>query len=176
MSKAIVITRSINDCTDEEKELLNSTEIFKVCVNYARCKCDYRLFHDYGWCSVYATGYTEPLITYNAAKPLVEKRKLDIERFHLFYKAVKTPNTLNKDELFFKMGSIIPAIDFCIKSGALNILLIADNKVYNDIFQETIKKCVDELKQHAQIFSHVDANLNVETCSVKDFLSKKIII
>ena len=171
--KAIVVTRQINDLLPEDKFILDITKIFKIAVNYANVNNpNYRLFHDYGHYRWYFNNFNENnFIVPEIAKKLTDKFKCT-ERVHLFYKPVKESNTNNDNELYFQMGSIVPSIDFCIKQGATQILLIANNKVHHEEFKKQIRRAVDNLKQHCNIYQHSQGNFNLPVVSIKDFIEK----
>ena len=172
--KALIVTRffKTNHLTDFQKMLIESTSCLKIAVNNSGLNnFDYLLFHDYAhWKSYIAKYPDKKLITVKYPKRRLESIGLD-KHFHLFYTSCREPNTPNKNDLFFKMGSIIPAIDFVTKEGATEILIVGDNKVHNQTFQESIKKSVKRLSEHALIYQCTESgNFALPTKSVEEFL------
>lgn len=127
----------------------------------AKYKADVRLFHDHVYWKSYLEKTTEPLIS----SFLVNNH----ERFIFKYKIGNSPNSQDKEELYFKEGSIIPAIDYCIKIvGANEILLIADNTAHNKEFQERINEAIKQFK--VNIYQFTAGNFNLPVKSIKDFI------
>ena len=96
-------------------------------------------------------------------------------RFELFYNCASSQMSDNKNELFFTSGSIIPAIDYCLKNDSKKILLIADNKVYSKIFQKNIKDAVNKMNNISDdinIYQFSDGNFDLEIKSIKDFIGE----
>lgn len=159
--KALVLTRQLNDLPEELK-LISESNILKIAVNHAPARSDYRVFSDYDMWHFYDKpqyiNRGERLVTTNAGMLALPNH------IWMYYKPVSNPNPndvretmivnhrqVYTQELFYYGGSIIPATDLAIKLGATEILLIADNTVYYEEFQETIKKSMNKLKAYCDI-------------------------
>lgn len=168
--KAFVLTRC-DSVLPEDVKIIQSSNIFKVCVNNASYNCNYRLFHDYSHYDGFVKYFSEPLITSYHALQSVERTEIQkTGRFSLFYNTTDIPNTKNKNELFFATGSIIPSIDYCIKNGASEVLLVADNNVYSDNFKDGINKALNKLITHSNIYQFSNGNFKLPIKSIKDFI------
>ena len=170
MSKAIVITRAIDNCSNEEKELINSSNIFKIAVNRANIKSNVRLFHDYAWAKMYATEFDEPLISNTNCDKFTNKIGYK-DRFKMFYMPVFCCNHFDKNKLFFHYGSLIPSIDYCIKNGYTDILLVADNNVYTEEFRININWAIDKLSKHCNLYQYSNGYFKLPTLNIKEFLN-----
>lgn len=151
-------------------------------MNHAPCKSDYRVFSDYDmWHSYDKPQYLnrgEKLITTNAGMLALPNY------IWMYYKPVTNFNPdairglivvnhrqVYTQELFYYGGSIIPAVDLAIKLGATEILLIADNTVHYDEFQETIKKSIGKLKAYCDLFCFkAQNNFNLPFKDLAEFL------
>lgn len=170
MNKAIVITRAIDNCSDEEKQLIDDCDLFKVAVNRANAKTNVRLFHDYSWAKMYATEYIEPLISNTNCEKYTNKIGYK-ERFKMFYMPIFCCNHPDKDKLFFHYGSLTPSIDYCIKNGYIDILLIADNNVYTDEFRTNINWAINKLSQYCNLYQHTNGNFELPVLSIEEFIN-----
>jgi hypothetical protein len=149
--KALILTNA--PTTEKEKEKINNTDILKIAVNVARYKADYRVFRDY-WL-INPNDFSEPVILLN-----------DEDYFKADF-----PNTTNKNELYFNTGTLTTAIDFAIKQGATDILLIADNTLYGEDFQNGINRGIEDLKKHVSIYKYTkQGNFNIQYKSVDKFI------
>lgn len=178
MNKAIVVTRFLYELPNEEQELINNTNIFKIAVNHVLVKnAEYRIFHDHQhfiwycgeWWKKDGKFNGNKLITNQLAKPLLTKLGYH-HSINMFYKTVSKPNTPNKDELFMWNGTLIPAIDLCIKKNFEEILLIANNQVYHDGFRTEINKAIERLKEFANIYQCSKGNFNLNIKNIKEFI------
>lgn len=168
--KAFVLTRC-NTISEEDIQLIQSSDIFKICVNNAEYNCNYRLFHDYSHYANFVKYFPEPLITSYHALQCVEKTAIQkTNRFVMFYNTSDIVNSKNSNELFFSTGSIIPSIDYCIKQGYKDIILVADNNVYSDNFKTKINEAISKLTKHSNIYQFSNGNFNLPVKSIKEFI------
>lgn len=174
MNKAFVLTRC-SDVGETEKQLINNSNIFKIAVNNANYKSNVRIFHDYSYYKYFIDNFTEPLITSYHAKQSCEYAniKQHLNRFILFYNCTRTPNSPKKSELYFETGTIIPAIDYCIKNGFTEILLVADNKAHSQWFQTRINNHLKNLQEHCNLYQFKLGNFKVSVKSIQQFIEEK---
>ena len=168
--KAFVLTRC-NTISEDDIQLIQSSDIFKICVNNAEYNCNYRLFHDYSHYENFVKYFPEPLITSYHALQCVERTAIQkTGRFVLYYNTTDIPNTKDKNELYFATGSIVPSVDYCIKQDADEILLVADNTVYSENFRNGINKAIEKLSKYSNIYQFSNGKFNLPIKSIKEFI------
>lgn len=168
-SKCLILTRCEN-VTEEEKQLIECSDIFKIAVNYAPYKSQTRLFHDYAFWQGYVSAFTEPLITsfhMKHDKALQEAKATN--RFISFYETSENPDLSEDDILHFQGGSLTPTINYTIKQKYSEILIVADNTAYDKYFQEEINKAISKYKDLANIYQFKNGNFNLPIKSIKEF-------
>ena len=181
--KFLILTRQLNDYPELIEQIRHS-DIMKVSVNHTPIKSDYRVFHDYNkWSEYGVKKYAEQgekLVTVYAGLLVMPKN------IWMYYKPVDYPSFNNDknevlsehprgnaEELYFKGGSIIPSIDLALRLGATDVLVIADNTVYGEKFQDLIKDAIKELKAYANIYCFkADNNLNLPYKNITDFIGE----
>ena len=147
--KAIILTYA--PVTDREKSLINKSNLLKIAVNHAPYKADYRVIRDCFYDSY--KNYSDKLIFLDG----------------YIIKQTDTPNDNNG--LYFMGGSITTAIDFTIQQGATDIILIANNTVNGEDFQQCINKGIIELKKYANLYKYTeDGNFDLPFKSIKEFM------
>lgn len=166
--KCLILTRV--ETSTEEKTLVNQSKLFKLAVNTANYKADLRLFHDSQYWQMYLDNYPETLVTRAKESLLIP----DHARF-IFYNDALEPCTENKEELYFEQSSLICSIDFAIKLGFTDILLVADNNVDNinftkDLFESEINRIIKRFTPYANIYQFSDGNFDLPVMSVGKFL------
>lgn len=167
--KALVLTRCENIST-EDRALIHQSNLFKICVNYAPYSSDIRLFHDDQHWKYYSNNFKEPLATHsNALNRYDRKQIIETNKFVLFYINAIKPATPNKQELFYHINSVIPAIDYCIKQNYQDILIVGDNTVYSKEFQEEYNKATNILKNYCNLYQFSNGNFDLATKSIEEF-------
>ena len=166
--KALILTRQLEEYP-ELQEQMEEADMLKIAVNHSPCKADYRVFHDYNkWYEYNKEKYTkrgEKLVTVYGGLLVMP------EYIWMYYKPLGYPSFCNdkneviKDhkkggvqELYFDSGSIIPAIDLATRLGAGEILIFADNTVYNTEFKERIIKAILKLKDFSDLYCFKEDN------------------
>jgi hypothetical protein len=109
MIKGIILT-NIN-ISDEEKQLINNSKFFKVCVNWADYKCDYRLVKDR-----------------SGLRHIKKKYPCD----YIYHIGVDL-------DVYFNIGTIVSAVHFT-KRYVNDIIIVGDNTVHKKSFQDGIKQ------------------------------------
>lgn len=156
--KFLVLTRMLNTLT-EERRLIQASKLPKIAVNHVLIRADYRLFHDYDKFGEY---------TYRARKG---ERLVTMSggflppKVWMYYKPVGYPSLNNdknevieehkfgnQEQLYFSSGSIVPAVDLATRLGATEILIVGDNTVHGERFQEGIKEAMQKLKAYCDLF------------------------
>lgn len=164
--KALILTRV--ETTAEVKALVNNSNIVKIAVNHADYIADYRIFNDWGYWRSFLC-YPEKMYTNSIAK-LPEKYK---DRFSLFTLSNR-PNTKDKNKLYMQSSSLTLAIDFAIKLGAKDILLIADGDVGTSgflpqLFIPQMNIAFKKLRKHANIYMFQKGFYDLPVMSIKEF-------
>lgn len=90
------------------------------------------------------------------------------------YYQVDAPNSIDtpdKKYLYFMGGTITTAIDYAIKLGCKDILLIADNTVHSKDFQDCVNIGIIELAKHCNLYKWTeDGNFPIPYKNIKDFI------
>ena len=166
--KALVLTRC--EINEKNRALIENSNLFKISVNYALFDSDVRLFHDQRYWKHYVADFKDILITHeNILNNIGIEQIKQSKRFKLFYKNASIPNTTNQNELFYKINSVIPAIDYCIKQNYQDILIVGDNTVYSKEFQEEYNKATNVLKNYCNLYQFSNGNFDLATKSIEEF-------
>lgn len=90
------------------------------------------------------------------------------------YYQADEPNSIDtpdKKYLYFMGGTITTAIDYAIKLGCKDILLIADNTVHSKDFQDCVNIGIIELAKHCNLYKWTeDGNFSIPYKNIKDFI------
>ena len=169
-NKCFILTRC-DAITEQEKQLINNSNIFKMAVNYAHYNSNCRLFHDYSFWNKYVGYFSESLITsYHIKHSEDLQQAKDTGRFILFYETSTMPVIEKIDTLHFDSSSIIPAINYCTLQGFTEILLIADNTAYDNILQQDINKAIAKYKDIANIYQYSNGNFILPIKTIEEFI------
>lgn len=147
--KAIILTYA--PTTDEERDILKRTDIFKLALNqhakdlnpHARIITDYILLNLYKSCPERIISVREKLKTYS---PRVEYPEIE-----------------------FKGSTIIAAADYLISKNYDEILIVGDNKVNSAEFRNQVKEEMDIISSEAKIFQYANGNFNLPVRKIADF-------
>ncbi|MCQ2957306.1 MAG: hypothetical protein MJ180_00215 [Candidatus Gastranaerophilales bacterium] len=158
MAKAIILTYA--DITEEEKELLKNTDVFKIaCNNYcAELKPNIRLCAD-DIVDKCLNCDSCPVISINYDRD----KKGVIDGHYL-------PN---------RNSSLILCLDYLIYKRYDSVLLVANNQMSNnrDIkadFQNYNRKCVNELKPYINMYKYSENGVfDIPHLKIKEFLTMK---
>lgn len=145
--KGIILTYA--PLTQEEKDLLTNTKIYKLALNQHadELKPNQRIVTDYCGVQTIISKFKEPVVGVR----------------------VKHPSIKTVDYVEFKGATILAAIDFCIYNGITDLLLVADNTVHNKEFQNIIIRDLQEEKG-INLFQYRNGNFPLATKSVRDFI------
>lgn len=172
--KTIIITRAIHELDEEDFIetiiLLNSTDIIKVCVNYARYNGDIRLFHDYYYLPMYEKYPERILVTSSRILHTNMITKENKNRI-ILYDNCKCPLKKDKDKLWFRSTSLTSAIDLCYSwLNTDECLLLATNKMDAN-HKHIMEQMKENVKYYPSLYSYKeDNNFNLKYKSLKDFI------
>lgn len=152
--KAIILTYA--PVQDFERELLINTNIFKLALNgHAKdLKPDARIITD----------YVLPHIIANFSESIISVR----EKLRYITQRVEYP------EIEFKGSTIIAGVDYLISKNYKEILVVGNNKVNSDEFQNEVNRQMDKLASNANIYQYSNGNFNLRVKSIKEFIWKGI--
>lgn len=148
--KAIILTYA--PVQDFERELLINTNIFKLALNgHAKdLKPDARIITD----------YVLPHIIANFSESIISVR----EKLRYITQRVEYP------EIEFKGSTIIAGVDYLISKNYKEILVVGNNKVNSDEFQNEVNRQMDKLASNANIYQYSNGNFNLRVKSIKEFI------
>lgn len=152
MSRAIVLTyASVNET---EKDILKHTNIFKIAINQhaEEFNPDVRICSDY--------------ILKNLLQNFSQKTVSIREIPRIKNERVITP------KIEFKGATIISALEYLIMNSYNEILIIGDNKVNHEEFQNLVSTEIDKLKSRAKIYQYTKGNFNLPVKSITEFCSE----
>lgn len=147
--KALILTYA--PVTAKEKDLINNSNILKIAINSAPYKSDYRVVNDVESIPYLLINFEEQIIV-RAIDPTVSDNT----------------RVIYNHNLYMYGGTITAGIDFAIKQGAKDILLIADNTVYTKKHQDNINKGIEHFR--ADIYQYSKGNFNLPVKKIKDFI------
>ena len=150
--KAIILTYA--PVQDFEREFLINTNIFKLALNgHAKELCpDKRIITD----------YVLPKILKSCPEKIISVR----EKLRCYSPQVEYP------EIEFKGSTIVAAIDYLISKKITEILIIGNNNVNSNEFQNEVNRQIDKLVTKANIYQYSDGNFNLKVKSIKEFIQK----
>jgi len=150
MKKGIILTYA--DITEEEKTLLTNTNIYKIALNQhaEELKPNIRIIADYT--------LKDKLLRFPQKIISVRERLLS-QSDRVIYPDIE-----------FKGSTILAALDWLIKEGFSDILILGDNKVNSLQFQDEVKAGVNEIKDLANLYQYSDGNFDLPIISVNEFL------
>lgn len=154
-NKAIILT-SI-ELSDNDIELLKNTNIFKIALNQhaENLKPDFRI------CTDYVIGN----LLENFSQKIVTVRDW-----------VPNARLIYAGEILFKGSTIVACIEYLIKKDFKNILIVGDNTVHGEIFQNRIITEIEKiLKQYkdVKLFQFEFGNFNLPVMSINDFTERR---
>ena len=146
--KAIILTYA--PVPESDKALLVSTKIFKLALNQhaEEFKPDARICSDYILSD----------ICRNFSQKIISVR----ERFRF---------STDRVEYFpcFKGATILSALEYLIRKGYDEILIIGDNRVNTKEFQDNVNHYIEQIKELATIYQYTGGNFNLPVRSIKEF-------
>lgn len=152
MEKAIILSGI--ELTEEERELLKNTDIYKLALNHhaEELKPDERIFSDY-------VDFGEVLRQFPGTKIYTVR-----------YIPRHPVENLIVADVEFKGSTIIAAIEFLIKRGVKKILLIADNTVHAQSFRDEIYNNILKLPTNTEIYQFRTGNFPLPVLGIRDFI------
>lgn len=154
--KAIILTNA--DIDEHDKELLRDTEITKIAINQhaEELKPNYRICSDYGIIGNLLENYSQQIIT---LREWVNHERL-----------------IYAGSISFKGSTMIAGIEYLINKNYSEILIVGDNTVHSDIFQNRINDEIEIIKNNKpdiNIFQFSQGNFNLPVKSVEEFLKER---
>ena len=151
--KSIILTQA--PVTDEEKEILKNTRLFKIAINQhaEELKPDMRIITD----------YVLGDICRNFSQKVVSVR----DKFRYYTGRVEYFDTE------FRGATIISAIEYLLSKNYNEILIVGDNTVHAKDFQNFVKREVDKICGNAEIFQYKNGNFNLQVKSISEFCAKE---
>ena len=148
--KAIILTYAPVSAT--EKELLKTTNIFKLALNQHAEELNphKRIISD----------YVLPKIIEKFPQDVVsirEKLRCDSPR-------VEYP------DIEFKGSTIVAALEYLICKGFDEILIVGDNMVNTSEFQTMVKNDIENLVSKSSIYQYTNGNFNLPVMKIEDFV------
>jgi len=173
--KAAIITRALYERPEsqENRTLLNSSDIFKIAVNTVDVKANIRLFMDTQHWKHYLK-YPEFLLTTARGLQLIPEKNQD--KFN-YFNFEKNPCTSENTELFGMLGSLGASIDLAYKLGVKDLLLVADNRITEDgeMFKngycEQARLVTDFYNTKMNVYQFTQGDFNLPVKSIKDFIN-----
>lgn len=147
--KAIILTYAPID--EKEKKILQRTSIFKLALNQhaEALHPDARIVTDYILENIY-NNYPEKIISVR------DKLRHESERVEYF-------------DGEFKGATILAAIDYLISKKCDEILIVGNNKVNHESFENIIKTEIDRIKNDAKIYQYTNGNFNLPVKTIAEF-------
>lgn len=149
--KAIILTQA--PVTDAENKILLETEIFKLAINQhaEELKPDVRIISDYILAEI-CRNFSQKVVSVR------DKFRYSSDRVEYF-------------DTEFRGATIVSAIEYLISKNFDEILIVGDNTVHKEVFQNFVRKEVDMVKGKAEIYQYSYGNFNLPTKSVADFVN-----
>jgi len=153
MSKAIILTYA--PVTKEEAKLLKETTFLKLALNHhaEELKPQIRICSDYNL----------PYICKNFTQPVISVRD--------YFRYVNPRVIYNNLE--FKGATIISAVEWLISKQYNDILIIGDNSVNTEEFQNNVNKHTTPLMEYARIWQYRFGNFQLPVKSISKFLGER---
>ena len=139
----------------KERKLLKDTRIVKVAINQHAeyLKPDYRICTDYGVIGNLLQNYQQKIIT---TREWVPNKRL-----------------IYAGQISFKGSTIVSCVEYIIQKGFKQILIVGDNTVHSESFQNRINsELVRILDENAdiKIFQYRKGNFYLPVKSIKQFM------
>ena len=83
-----------------------------------------------------------------------------------------TNSRVIKANVEFKGSTIVCAVEWLIKKGYTDILIIGDNKVNTPDFQEEVNWHINKLKNKARIYQYTKGNFMLPIRNVTEFIEE----
>ena len=147
--KAIILTYApINDA---EKFTLQKTNIFKLALNQHAedLNPNARIITDYILPKIYKR-FSQKIISVR------EKLKFTSDRVEYF-------------DGEFKGSTILAGIDYLISKNYDEILIVGNNKVNHNQFQESVNNEIDKIKNKVNIYQYTKGNFNLPVKTISEF-------
>lgn len=150
--KAIILTYA--PVQDFERELLKNTNIFKLALNgHSKELCpDKRIITDY---------VLQKILKTCSEKIISVREKLRSYSPQVEYPAIE-----------FKGSTIIAGLDYLISKNFTEILIVGNNKVNSNAFQNDVNRQIDNLVPKSKIYQYSNGNFNLKVKSIKEFIKK----
>ena len=147
--KSIILTYA--PVTETERRILTDTNIFKLAVNQHAedLKPDARIITDY-ILKIICEHFPHKIISVR------DKFRYESPRVEYF-----------KTE--FKGATIVAALEYLIFKNYNEILILGDNSVNTDEFQNLVKYEIDKIKEKAKVYQYKNGNFNLPVMSVNEF-------
>jgi len=147
--KAIILTYA--PVTEEEKNILQNTEIYKLAINQhgSIYKPDLRIVSDYILLKILPK-FPEKVIS------IRERLRCPSKRVEYF-------------DTEFKGATIISAVQYLYFKGYSEILIVGDNLVNGIEFQNLVKSEIGKIPSNLKMYQYSKGNFNLPIRSIKDF-------
>lgn len=154
--KAIILTFA--PVNESEKKCLIETSIYKIALNQhaENLKPNIRICTDYG---VFAG--------------LLKKFKQKIVSTREY---VPHERQIYAGQISFKGSTLVACIEYLIYKKYDNILIVGDNKVHTQVFQERVKAEINEilrLNHDTKIYQYSNGNFNLPVVSIENFIKER---
>lgn len=151
--KAIILTFS--PVSDEDKQLLVSTDITKIAINQHAEELNptYRIVSDYGIVGVLLERFPQKIVT---LRDYATNERL-----------------IYAGHINFKGSTMIATVEYLISEKYDDILIVGDNTVHSEIFKERVNKEMDIVRENnpdIKIFQYTNGNFNLPVKSIQQFI------